>query len=134
MDVGAAFIRHGVATEAVELGQRAFDDPRNWRGRPGRSIRTAAGSVTIAARVVADGVEIAVHDTGIGITPEVLPFVFEEFRQADGSTTRKYGGSGLGLAISKKLVELHGGTIRVASEQGVGSTFTVQLPCPGQSN
>jgi signal transduction histidine kinase len=91
---------------------------------------TEQGSVTIAARTTEGGVELAVRDTGIGIAPGALPHVFDEFRQADGTTSRKYGGSGLGLAITKRLVELHGGTIRAESELGVGSTFTVTLPSP----
>ncbi|HEY9603048.1 MAG TPA: ATP-binding protein [Allocoleopsis sp.] len=73
--------------------------------------------------------EIAVKDTGQGINPEFLPHVFERFRQADGATTRSYGGLGLGLAIVRQLVEMHNGTVSVASEGGGrGATFTVQLP------
>lgn len=72
---------------------------------------------------------IEVIDTGIGIKPEFLPFVFDRFRQADGSTTRLYGGLGLGLAIVRHIVELHGGVIYVQSEgEGKGATFTVKLP------
>ena len=74
-------------------------------------------------------VEITVTDTGIGIKPEFLPHVFDRFRQADSSTTRRHGGLGLGLAIVKQLVEMHGGTVRAKSPgEGQGSTFVVSLP------
>jgi signal transduction histidine kinase len=89
---------------------------------------TEAGRIAITARRGDDRVEIAVADTGIGIAPHALPRVFDEFRQADESTTRRFGGSGLGLAIARRLVELHGGTIRAESTPGVGSVFTVVLP------
>jgi CheY-like chemotaxis protein len=73
--------------------------------------------------------EIAVKDTGKGISPNFLPFVFERFRQADGATTRSHGGLGLGLAIVRQLVDMHNGIVSVASEGGGrGATFTVQLP------
>lgn len=73
--------------------------------------------------------EITVIDTGKGINPDFLPYVFEYFRQEDGSTTRKFGGLGLGLAIVRQIVELHGGTVAVTSAgAGQGATFTVQLP------
>jgi signal transduction histidine kinase len=71
---------------------------------------------------------IAVSDTGVGIAPEDLAAVFEEFRQVGGDTARKSEGTGLGLALARKFVELHGGTIWVASEVGKGSTFTFTLP------
>lgn len=73
--------------------------------------------------------QITVSDTGQGIHPEFLPYVFEYFRQEDGSTTRKFGGLGLGLAIVRHLVEMHGGTVRADSPgEGQGATFTIRLP------
>jgi PAS domain S-box-containing protein len=74
---------------------------------------------------------ITVSDTGKGISPDLLPYVFDRFRQADASSTRRYGGLGLGLALVKYLVELHGGTIEASSDgEGKGSTFKVLLPVP----
>ncbi|MBN1309842.1 MAG: PAS domain-containing protein [Anaerolineae bacterium] len=72
--------------------------------------------------------DIIVEDTGIGIPPHAREFIFDEFRQVDQSMTRKYGGSGLGLAITQKYVRAMGGKVRVESELGKGSTFTVTLP------
>jgi signal transduction histidine kinase/ActR/RegA family two-component response regulator len=91
------------------------------------------GIVTVFAREVErDGllsVEIGVSDTGQGIDPKFLPFVFDRFRQADASTTRRHGGLGLGLSIVKSLVEMHRGTVEVQSPgEGQGSTFIVCLP------
>jgi len=77
----------------------------------------------------ADGVRITVSDTGKGIEPEFLPFVFERFKQAEHSGAGRFGGLGLGLSLVKYLVESHGGTITAASEgKGRGATFTVTLP------
>lgn len=89
---------------------------------------TEQGRITIKARP-GDGVlHLAVADTGIGIPPQALAHIFEEFRQADMSTTRRYGGTGLGLAIVKKFCGLLGGDITVESVPGKGSTFTVTIP------
>jgi signal transduction histidine kinase/CheY-like chemotaxis protein len=121
------------------------DLPRLVRGDPGRlrqvlhnlvgnAIKfTKEGEVTVGvsylgAREGRELVRFAVRDTGIGIPAEKLAAVFEDFMQADASTTRQYGGTGLGLAISRRLVHLLGGDIEVASEVGRGSEFTFDLP------
>jgi CheY-like chemotaxis protein len=89
----------------------------------------AEGHIDVALARAGDHVEIRVQDTGIGIRPEFLPFVFDRFRQADASTTRRYGGLGLGLSIVRNLVELHGGSVRAESAgDGRGSRFVVSLP------
>lgn len=85
--------------------------------------------VDVILQRVNSHIEVSVIDTGEGIAPEFLPHVFDRFRQADGSTTRRHGGLGLGLAIVKQLVELHGGTVRAKSDGlGKGATFSVLLP------
>ncbi|QLE48746.1 GAF domain-containing protein [Nostoc sp. C057] len=90
----------------------------------------SGGQVKIKLGQVGSQVQICVTDTGKGIAPEFLPYVFDYFRQADGATTRKFGGLGLGLAIVRHLVELHGGTVQVESlGEEKGATFTVRLPC-----
>src|SRR5581483_6415796 len=87
------------------------------------------GRVQIRLERVNSHIEIIVSDTGAGIEPEFLPYVFDRFRQADQATTRQYGGMGLGLAIVRHLVELHGGTVKAESQgKGQGSTFRVHLP------
>ena len=91
---------------------------------------TEEGSITVSARPLPGGVELEVVDTGIGIPEEDLPEIFDRFRQVDSSSTRKAGGTALGLAITKKLVELHGGTIGVKSRPGEGSVFTFSLMDP----
>jgi signal transduction histidine kinase/ActR/RegA family two-component response regulator len=87
------------------------------------------GSVTTTAEQVGGQIEIRVTDTGQGIAPEFLPFVFDRFRQADSTSTRSHGGLGIGLTIVRHIVELHGGGVRADSRgEGHGSTFTVTLP------
>jgi signal transduction histidine kinase/ActR/RegA family two-component response regulator len=87
------------------------------------------GRVQVTLERVNSHVEIAVSDTGSGISPEFLPHVFDRFRQGDQKTTRRHGGLGLGLSIVRHLVEIHGGTVRAESPgEGHGSTFTVLLP------
>jgi signal transduction histidine kinase/CheY-like chemotaxis protein len=91
------------------------------------------GHIMVSARLVSRALEIRVADTGIGIEPEFLPFVFDRFRQGDGTTTRNHPGLGLGLSIAKQLVEAHKGTIRVESAgKGKGTAFIVTLPVSGQ--
>jgi signal transduction histidine kinase/ActR/RegA family two-component response regulator len=90
------------------------------------------GRVTIDTRLAGRSVEIRVIDSGVGIEPEFLPYVFDRFRQADSTTTRSHGGLGLGLSIARQLVEAHKGTIAVESEgRDRGSSFIVRLPVAG---
>jgi len=88
----------------------------------------AGGKVTLRARRLENAVEIAVVDTGVGIAADQQALVFEEFRQAGGDYLRKSEGTGLGLSLAKRFVELHGGTMRVESAPGQGSTFAFVLP------
>ena len=89
----------------------------------------SGGRVCVKVSQSAGAIEVSVSDTGQGIDKEFLPYVFDRFRQADSTTTRRHGGLGLGLAIARHLVEIHGGTIR-GDSQGVGrgATFTIRLP------
>jgi signal transduction histidine kinase/integral membrane sensor domain MASE1/CheY-like chemotaxis protein len=90
----------------------------------------SGGQINVSLRGGANNIEIVISDTGEGITAEFLPRVFDPFRQADGSKTRRHGGLGLGLSIVRHLTELHGGVVTAQSDgQGKGTTFTVTLPC-----
>jgi signal transduction histidine kinase/AmiR/NasT family two-component response regulator len=90
---------------------------------------TPQGDVSAQVAVAQNGgLKIVVRDTGVGISPEKLPTLFEKFTQADNSATRRFGGTGLGLAICRELTQMMGGSIDVESLEGSGSTFTVQLP------
>ena len=87
------------------------------------------GLITVTLRSFDDCAEVQISDTGVGIRREVLPFVFDRFRQADSSTSRTHGGLGLGLAIVRQVVELHGGTVKADSAgETHGATFTISLP------
>ncbi len=122
----------------VEADCRILGDPLRTRqllqNLIGNAIKFTHGgevNVTGSMRETPDGpawLEIAVQDTGIGMTAETQQRIFEPFSQADESTTRRFGGTGLGLSICRQLVELMGGTLSVRSESGVGSTFTLRLP------
>src|SRR6478735_791778 len=92
---------------------------------------TKEGEVALRVRKVADGrdwLELAVVDSGIGMTAEQQAKLFQDFTQADSLTARRYGGTGLGLALSRKLARMMGGDVTVASESGKGSVFTLRLP------
>jgi PAS domain S-box-containing protein len=132
------------AIEAKEIRLSKMLDPQAGpvRGDPGRlqqvvwnlvnnavKFTPKGGRIQIALERIDSQIEISVSDNGQGIPPELLPTVFERFRQGDASTTRRAGGLGLGLAIAKQIVELHGGTIQAESDgEGQGATFRVRLP------
>jgi signal transduction histidine kinase len=146
VDVGEIIeqVRQDIAPQAAAKGLHlkidapaalvpALGDPERVRqillNLAGNAVKfTERGSVTITAGAVDGIVQVAVRDTGIGITAEALPHIFEEFRQVDGNLTRRYGGAGLGLAIARRLAEQMGGTITVESTPGTGSTFILSLP------
>lgn len=89
----------------------------------------AGGRVEVCLKSINSYAEIQIKDTGMGISSEFIPYVFDYFRQADGGTTRQFGGLGLGLAIVRQLTELHGGTVEAQSlGEGMGATFTIKLP------
>ncbi len=94
----------------------------------------AGGTVRVSLAAAPPFAEITVTDSGVGITADVLPHVFDRFRQADSSSTRRHGGLGLGLAIVRSLVEQHDGTVEVSSDgAGRGATFVVRLPLAARS-
>jgi PAS domain S-box-containing protein len=132
------------AADAKQIGVQAMIDPNVGpvSGDPSRlqqvvwnlvsnavKFTPKNGRVQVCLERVNSHVEITVSDTGIGIQPDFLPYVFERFRQADAGTTRKTSGLGLGLAIVHHIVEMHGGTVQASSAgEGQGSTFSVRLP------
>jgi PAS domain S-box-containing protein len=142
--INAALDAVKLSVEAKKQRLRVTLDARagRLRGDPGRlqqvfwnlltnavKFTPSGGRIDVVSERVNSHVEVSVEDSGLGIKPEFLAFVFDRFRQADSSTTRRHGGLGLGLSIVKHLVELHGGSVRVKSPgEGQGSTFIVALP------
>ena len=129
--------RLDVDVDAVARRRCAPTSPRCARrsstcsATPRSSPRTATITLSAQRKLVAGGrdwVQFAVSDRGIGMPPEKLETIFEEFSQADESTTRDFGGTGLGLAISQRFCQMMGGDIDVESSVGEGSTFTIRLP------
>lgn len=142
IDAAVESVRPAAEAKGVRLSKALDTGPTALSGDPARlqqivwNLLTNAikftprgGRVETRLSRVESNLEITVSDTGAGIKPEFLPYVFDRFRQADSSTTRRHGGLGLGLSIVRHLVELHGGTVRADSAgEGEGSTFTVSLP------
>jgi two-component system sensor histidine kinase BarA len=128
VDPDLALWRHGDDTRLRQLVLNLL----------GNAIKfTAQGDVSVDVQAVkgsADRLQIAVRDSGIGISPAALATVFEPFQQADASTTRRYGGSGLGLSICRDLARLMGGDVTAQSIPGVGSCFTIEVPLPTALN
>ncbi len=125
---------HGAGLTVAKTGDLdLYADPVRLRQAVGNLVVNAVrhtpaeGRITLRGREDGDHVVIEVSDTGSGIAPEHLPHVFDRFWRAERSRNRQTGGSGLGLAIVRHLVEAHGGTVSVASEPGVGTTFTLRL-------
>ena len=133
--------KHSAAEKG--LAYKVEVDPEvegSWRGDPDRLRQIGAnlianaikftnrGSVEAHFSAGPTGLRLSVKDTGIGIGADKLPHLFDKFTQADSSTTRRFGGTGLGLAICRELAQLMGGTVTAESEEGKGSTFTVEVP------
>jgi signal transduction histidine kinase/ActR/RegA family two-component response regulator len=129
-------------SKGIELEVTLLPAARHVSGDPGRlqqvvwnllsnaiKFTPPGGRVAVRLERVNSTVQISVSDTGEGISQDFLPFIFDRFRQADGTSTRRHGGLGLGLAIVRHLVELHGGTVQADSPgAGLGATFTIRLP------
>ena len=136
-------MRPTAANKQVELRVRGLEDGTTpFFGDAGRlqqvlvnlignaiKFTPANGRVELEMAAAPDHLRLSVHDTGVGIAPDFLPHVFDRFRQADASTTRRVGGLGLGLSISRQLIDLHGGWLGATSAgHGLGATFTLVLP------
>ena len=112
-----------LAVDTVRLRQAIHNLVDN-----GLHYTSEGGDITVSVEQVQDKTHVRVRDTGVGIAPEQLPYVFDRFYRADKARSRDRGSTGLGLAIVKAIVEAHGGTVTVTSQVGEGSTFTISLP------
>ena len=142
VSAGVDAVRHSAQTKGIMIDTDVPRTPVMARGDAGRleqvvwnllsnavKFTPRRGRIRVILRADAGSAQIGVEDTGIGIRPEVLPHLFERFRQGDSSAARDHGGLGIGLALVKHLVELHGGSVSAASEGvGKGSIFTVEIP------
>jgi CheY-like chemotaxis protein len=124
---------HGAALDARVWGDSSRLQQVFWNLLANAvKFTEAGGTIDVSIRTTATEVVVAVQDTGIGIPRDVLPHVFERFRQANAETTKRYRGLGLGLSLARQLTQMHGGRITAASEgPGRGATFTVALPLMG---
>jgi CheY-like chemotaxis protein len=142
IDAAMESISPTAAAKGVRIDRVGERMPQQIAGDPGRiqqvvwnllsnavKFTPRGGRVEIEVTALDDHVEIRVSDTGEGITPKVLPNIFDRFRQGDSSITRSHGGLGIGLALVKEIVELHGGRVRATSDgEGKGATFVIELP------
>jgi signal transduction histidine kinase/CheY-like chemotaxis protein len=126
----ASFVDERLPSEVVGDATRLRQVLLNLVGNAVKFTGKGGVAIVVEPGAWPDEVSFAVRDTGIGIRPEALGAIFEEFEQAEGGSTRKFGGTGLGLTISKRIVERMGGRIAVESTPGVGSTFTFTLMLP----
>jgi signal transduction histidine kinase len=124
-----------VIVNEVDSGGRIDCDVGRLQQAIGNVVSNAVKFTQKDGRIVidldgnADRVRMTVKDTGVGISPEFLPYVFDRFRQADGSSTRNFGGLGLGLSIARHIITMHGGTIQAFSAGlNQGTTFTIEIP------
>ena len=141
VDAAIASVAPAAQAKGIRL-QRSYESGPVVRGDPARlqqvlfnllsnalKFTPNGGDVTVSLKSAGSQVEVRVADTGVGIPADQLPHVFDRFRQADSSSTRRHGGLGLGLAIARQLIELHGGTVQAASDgEGKGTTVIVRLP------
>jgi signal transduction histidine kinase len=141
LESATALIKERAQRHGIRLVLDADPGPGSFRGDERRlkqvlvnllsnavKFTPEGGKITLTGRLSESALELAVSDTGVGIAPEDHGAIFEEFRQVGTDYTRKAEGTGLGLALTRRFVELHGGTIRVESTPGAGSTFTVNIP------
>jgi PAS domain S-box-containing protein len=147
IDAAVETVRPAADAKNIRIEKRYADDPGMVAGDPARlqqvvwnllsnaiKFTPRDGKLTIELGRNDANVVIVVRDNGVGIRPEFITHVFERFRQADASTTRRHGGLGLGLAIVKSLIEQHGGTVRAESAgEGCGASFTIELPLAKQT-